>query len=394
MGLRRYLVSFMLMAVAALTCASAQEGQTAEEAERLRRIEDQMRQNARDAAALREKTEAAEQALANLKSRIVTIAESLQDAEGRATALEDSLASLSAEEEIASADLKARQTAMSNVLAALQSLERSRPPALAVSPDDATDAAVAAIALSAVTPELQAEAKALREQLDRIADIRARQARERQELDRTESALSERRRLLEDALSQREAAHARDRARLAQIEEEDRKLAQEATTLRDLIAGIAARPSRVVPRPEAPTGGPEIYANLPSRFSAALSALPLPAAGRITSGFGVTQEGGGRSEDITLSTRPGAIVTAPFGGRVVWAAPVGRLGNIVIIDVGDDYRLVLVGLGTLDVTRDDVVRAGEPLGSMDRGGPGALRFQIRRNNVPINPAPWLISSIR
>ncbi len=361
-----------------------------EEAERLREIEERRADNARRAQALRDRTAAAEAALAALKARLVATADSLQTAERRATEVEDRLAELIAEETEVQADLAVRREEISSVLAALQSLERSRPPALAVSPDDANSAAIAAIALAAITPEIQAEAEALRAAFERLEGLRSDMVAERRALEEAETALSERSRLLEDLLAEREAAQAQDTAQLRRLAAEDARLAREADTLRDLLAGIERRTrGNETNAAELTAGGPEIYARLPDLFSAAQSLLPLPASGRISSRYGDRIDGGGRAEDVTLTTRPGAVVTAPFRGQIAWAEPFGRLGNVIIIDVGENYRLVLIGLGSLDVRRGEIVRAGEPLGTMSRDGPGLLRFQIRRQNVPVDPMPWL-----
>lgn len=358
---------------------------TSSDTERLRRIEAERRANAERTQALRDRTTEAAAALNNLKARLVETADGLQVAERRATAVEDGLARLERDEKAASATLGARQRNLSEVLAALQSLERARPPALAVSPDDAGEAALAAVALAAITPELRAEADSLRVELARIARLQTRMAEERKELVAAETALAERRRLLEDLLTEREAAQRQDAARLRQLEAEDARLAREATTLRELIVGIDARGRTAA---EA-TSTPDILAALPARFTAARARLPMPAAGRVVGSFGDATEGGGRTEYLAIATRPGAVVTSPFAGRVDWAEPFGRLGNVVIVDVGEEYRLVLVGIGRLEVRRGAEVRAGEPIGVMADQAVGQLQFQIRRRNVPIDPAPWL-----
>lgn len=361
-----------------------------DEAARLQEIERQRAENRRAAEEIRERTAAAQAALDALKTRLVTTAESLQAAESRATDVETNLARLKAEEAAARIDLEGRQRAMSNVLAALQSLERSRPPALAVSPDDANNAAVAAIALAAITPDLKEEADRLRADLARLATLQEQMAQEQLALEEAETALSERRRLLQDLLDERESAQQQDTAQLRRLEAENARLGQEATTLRELIAALEERERNPPPAVAPDENAPEIYANLPDRFSNARGSIPLPVAGQVVIQYGEPLPGGGRAEDLTLATRPGAVVTAPFGGRVGWAEPFGRLGNVVILDVGEEFRLVLIGLGTLQTRRGDMVRAGEPLGTMDDTPNAALRFQIRRQNTPIDPGPWLL----
>lgn len=366
-----------------------------DEAARLREIERQMQENEAAAAALLNKAEQATEELERIRLRLVRISENLQDSEARATAIEQQIARLANEEVQVRGDLTAQRRSISTILAALQSLERSRPPALAVSPDDATDAAVAAIALSATVPELKTKVDDLQDKLSRLEALEAAQVEEQARLVETEESLAARRRLLADALAEREAARAQDEARLRQIERENRRLAQEATSIRELIAGIAARAQAAPSVADAGAivelpGGPEIYSRLPSRFSAARSQLPFPTAGRIDVAFGARLDTGDRSEEMAFATRAGAVVTAPFRGEVKFAREVGRLGNVVILDVGEGYYLVLRGMGTIDVQEDQRVRAGEPIGRMSGAGGERLRFQIRRGNVPVDPADWLL----
>ncbi|WP_031553513.1 murein hydrolase activator EnvC family protein [Parvularcula oceani] len=391
--MRRLLLLLFLLPLAVSSAAHAQD---ATEAERLREIERLREEKARDVEALRSRTEQAAATLRQLKARLVDTAESLQDAEASATEAEAAIARLTRERREAQSELQTRRRSMSNVLAALQSLERSRPPALVVSPEDANRAATAAVALSAVTPEIQSQAAALRADLDRIEALRLEAERERLALSEAESALAERRRLLEDLLAERERRQAADVTRLRRIEREDAALAREASTLRELIEGIDRRDEAREPEapppslPTRPRAQPEVYAALPASFADAAAKLPLPAAGRIVTRFGDSLEGGGRAQELVLATRPGAVVTAPFGGTVKWAKPYGALGNIVILDVGDGYSVVLMGLGSFAVRRDDEVRAGEPLGYMDTGGERALRLHIRRQNEALDPEPWLL----
>jgi septal ring factor EnvC (AmiA/AmiB activator) len=395
-SVRRLLALLILLPAAAFA-------QEADEAERLREIERLREEKAEAAQELRERTEAAAEQLRALQARLVRTAESLQAAEASATEAERALGRLGERRTDVSARLERRQRSISDVLGALQMLELTRPPALVVSPEDANEAAVAAIALSGVTPSLRAEAEALRRDLDEVEYLRLEAEREQRLLAQAETALAERRRLLEDLLAQRERRQAEDVTRLRRIEREDAALVREATTLQRLIEGIAARdatretarPAPPVPasRPAQEQAAPELYASLPARFAEARARLPMPASGRIAGRFGDAVEGGGRSQDLAIETRPGAVVTAPFAGRVKWAKPYGALGNIVILDVGEDYSLVLMGLGEFAVRRDDQVRAGEPLGYMAQGRAGRLRLHLRKGAQVLDPEPWLLPEV-
>lgn len=363
------------------------------EAERLRELEEQIREQESTAAEIRERAEEREQDVERLRSQLVSTAATLQAAEKRATELEGDLADIEAREAVALEERDARSFELSQVLAALQNLERSRPPALVVSPDDAQSAALAAISLSSLTPRLAGIVEARKAEIVRLAQLREEKRTARAALDDTNTALVERRRLLEGLLSEREEVLNDDLAELQRVERETRRLASEASTIRELLARLADLPS-----------SEDLLASyrasrrdrdLPSRFSAAKGQLNSPVAGVVTGRFGVADDTGEARDAVEFLTRPGAVVTAPFSGRVQWASEFGALGNILILDVGEGYSAILIGLDRFIVQKGQRLSAGEPVGIM---GPGPssprLRYQIRERGQPVDPGPWIESAAR
>jgi septal ring factor EnvC (AmiA/AmiB activator) len=117
-------------------------------------------------------------------------------------------------------------------------------------------------------------------------------------------------------------------------------------------------------------------------------------AGRRVRGWG-DATAAGPSHGISFEPAPGARVTAPCSGRVVFAGPFRSYGLLLILDCGRGYHFVLAGLDRLDVELGSPVRSGEPVGVMpswDPKTPGprpALYVELRRGGQPIDPAPWL-----
>ena len=64
---------------------------------------------------------------------------------------------------------------------------------------------------------------------------------------------------------------------------------------------------------------------------------------------------------------------APAGGRVVYAAPFRRYGNVVIIDHGRGWMTVLTDLGSLGVRAGQIVARGSPIGRAGAGSPARHR---------------------
>ncbi|MGE0717403.1 MAG: murein hydrolase activator EnvC, partial [Alphaproteobacteria bacterium] len=129
-------------------------------------------------------------------------------------------------------------------------------------------------------------------------------------------------------------------------------------------------------------------------FAAARGHYRIPVAGNWQRGFGDELGYGQHSRGITVATRPGARVVAPFDGRVLFIGPFRAYGEILIIEHGDGYHSLLAGLGRTDGAVGQTVLAGEPVGVMATDGEERPRLyiELRRNGTPINPQPWLAAS--
>jgi len=82
-------------------------------------------------------------------------------------------------------------------------------------------------------------------------------------------------------------------------------------------------------------------------------------------------------------------MVAPAGGRVVYAAPFRRYGNVVIIDHGRGWLTVLTDLGSLEVRAGQAVARGAPVGRAGTGSP-RVTVELRRNGRPV-PVAQLIA---
>ncbi|MEM9839843.1 MAG: peptidoglycan DD-metalloendopeptidase family protein [Pseudomonadota bacterium] len=381
------------MMILALSFFVAAQTIPPEEAARLEALERQIEERERSAAEIRQRTEEMQESLDRLRSQIVSTAAALRAAETRATELEQDLADIEAREAVALEDRDARSLELSQVLAALQNLERAKPPALVVSPGDAQKAALAAISLSSLTPRLAEIVEARKQEIITLAKLREEKRAARIQLDETNTALVERRRLLENLVSERQQSYNQDRAALDRVERDARRLAAEASSIRELIQRLRDLPSsddvleryRLSRRDQ----------NLPSSFAEAQGMLESPVAGIVATAYGGRDQAGNRSDAIEYVTRPGAVVTTPYAGRVQWASDFGALGNVLIIDVGEGYTTILIGLERFIVRKGQRLGAGEPVGVMGNAvAAPRLRFQVRKDGRPVNPAPWIQSLSR
>lgn len=390
----------------ALACAGAAGAQTSPRERELADIEARLKARAEEERKLKDEAQEREKEVQALRHRMIEAANSLQQAEKRIAEIAEEIARLEEEEATLAASLFVERDNLSNVLAALQSLEMGRPPALLVSPDDANRAARAAMLLSAAAPGLEARASALKISLDSLARVRAERDRERQSFARTNAEIDDRRRMLAELLTRktRERDVAASLALAAQ--RETAALAARATSLRDVIrrlerlaSAITPRLKPAPPRPDAPVAAPTprpsrpAEAFIPSRpFTEARGALRPPVVGRISGTFGGPKPEGGRFDGMRFLVRDQAIVTAPYEASVAFARNWGPIGNLLVLDVGDGYHILMMGVGGFLVQEGQRVAAGEPLAAIaapEGAREAQLDFEIRKNGDPVNPSLWL-----
>ena len=178
--------------------------------------------------------------------------------------------------------------------------------------------------------------------------------------------------------------------------------AAQAKTLRDAIAAMdkedaiqAARAARDAAR--ADKGHRPLAAQSARARQAALARpqgaklaqsagrLTAPVAGAVLRAFGAPAEDG-PATGITYAAAPGAFVVSPCAGRVAFAAPFRSYGQLLIMECGGGYDIVLAGLGSLAAGPGHAARAGEKVGRM---GTGSLYVEFREGGKPVDPAPFL-----
>lgn len=129
------------------------------------------------------------------------------------------------------------------------------------------------------------------------------------------------------------------------------------------------------------------------------SALPAPSAifagrfawqfqGAVIGPFG--SQGGGRvNEGLNISALGGTPVRAAAPGTVVYSGnEIGVFGGLVLIDYGVRWVTAYGHLGSLNVTKGDLVTAGQALGGLVETGyvtQPQFHFEIRKDRKPINP---------
>jgi len=131
-----------------------------------------------------------------------------------------------------------------------------------------------------------------------------------------------------------------------------------------------------------------------TRFEGLRGELPLPVEGGLAEGFGEhlhpkfhtkTMQTG-----VLISASLGATVRAVADGKVVFAEAYQSYGPMVILDHGDGWYSLYTHLQSIQVSKGQVLRAGESVGEVGDTVEGPrLGFEIRHLAKPEDPQKWL-----
>jgi septal ring factor EnvC (AmiA/AmiB activator) len=132
-------------------------------------------------------------------------------------------------------------------------------------------------------------------------------------------------------------------------------------------------------------------------FETAKGTLRLPAQGRQVKRFGDVDAAGSTLKGMSLQTRGEARITAPADGWVVYAGEFRSYGQLLIINAGGGYHILLAGMSRIDVSLGQFVLGGEPIAVMgnsatpsqiDDSSRPVLYVEFRKDGRPIDPDPW------
>ena len=362
---------------------------------------------AREELARQQGAEAEARRLAAARVAGAAALRALEQATAEAATTMDGLARRRADAE---ARLEARSRELAPLLPLLERLSLYPAETLLAVPTRPDASLTGLLVLRGLAHHLEAEAETLRaeqaevarlalgmaQQERRLSDAQSAQATQAAGLDRQIADAQSRSRAAEDAVSaaaRRAAEQASQaeslRAALGQLDsarkqDEARARADATAAQQRQDAGSAeARQRQVAMTQQAGPG-----------LGEARGQLGTPVAGSVVKAFG-EPGAAGPATGISFGAPPAARVSAPCGGRVVFAGPFRSFGRLIIVDCGNAYHFVLAGLDRLDVSVGRPVQAGEPVGVMAAWDPRSLGVrpllyvELREHGQPINPAPYL-----
>jgi septal ring factor EnvC (AmiA/AmiB activator) len=393
-----------------------------------------------------------------INAQLLDAAKSIQQSEARLTSIEAGLVELEAKEKGILATLEAKQGSLSSLLAGMLRVGRNPPPVMVASRSDVLSAFRSGTLLTPVVMELGREASELSRQLTDLAQTRASKRQESDKLRAEVAALDDTRLRLVALQETKRRSRAERQAELVEIRKAATEFSKNVSDLADLIAKLdkevaektglgayeremaaaeqqahaqpakpspgaaasgapappagAAKPPDEGGRPAvvlAPTGD-RVAMLTPGRikpaipFADARGLLPMPAQGRRVLTFGEKTQYGSQSKGLVLETRHGGQVVSPSDGWIVYAGDFRSYGQLLIINAGGGYHILLAGLSQIDVQLGQFVLAGEPVGVMSTAAKTPqgkaqenapiLYIEFRKDQRPIDPDPWWADASR
>jgi septal ring factor EnvC (AmiA/AmiB activator) len=413
--------------------AEAEEDLSRDEAkQKLDQTEQQLQSNRIKEQGLTQDLATLAEERAKLNSELIEAGKRVQGSEAKLSETEAKLAELTEQVNVIKNSITERKEAIVKMLSAMQRMGRTPPPALVTRRDDALAVVRSAMLLADVFPELKYQADNLSRELEGLVTlengIRDQRDQEKQETERLAAEQASLDRLLEE----KRRATAQGEAELADIRRTATEQAEAVTDLNELIERLDAQIAKVeiaqydaevaaeralrareqqqalaTPANESvveikPASTKVAFAS-PDRlkpalpFEAAKGTLRLPAQGRRVKRFGDTDASGSTLKGISLQTRGEARITAPADGWVVYAGEFRSYGQLLIINAGGGYHILLAGMSRIDVSLGQFVLAGEPIAVMgnsaapsqgDDSSRPVLYVEFRKDGRPIDPDPW------
>ncbi|EJF83228.1 murein hydrolase activator EnvC family protein [Candidatus Bartonella washoeensis] len=292
--------------------------------------------------------------------------------------------------------LKGRRAEFAEVLAILERIGLNPPPALMVRPEDVLTSVRSSVLLGAIVPQMQEKIQALTESLKELTNLSNAIAREYSALKTKMQNQAEQRKHLELLLDTKAKLQKRSEEELTEQQQKNIVLLKKAQSLEELILELD-RQSKLSSNVPA-----QVRKNLQlleqSNFESRKGSLLFPVLGkkiqRINNISQITRFG------EMIETESEAVVVAPADALVAFAGPFRSYGQLIILNVGNGYHIVLIGMSKINVTQGQFVLSGEPIGMMamqfiansvalDIGKTAPILYiEFRKQGKPVNPTPW------
>jgi murein hydrolase activator len=351
----------------------------------------------------------------SISAKLIEIAKQVQAQQSAVGAAEDKVLKLREEEITIRSDLAAKQDVLSELLAGLQRLEQNPPPALVVEPRDVLAALRGAMMFGSIVPELRAEAEALANKLARLEKIRGEVESEKTVLNTSMERLRTSQIDLGVLIQQKKQIVFESASKLESEKKRAAELASKAKSLKQLVADLAAarlkeeaeKSKHALAMEAEKKRQEEALMKPPMVFSASMGRLDYPVRGQILKRYGDDDGLGSTLHGVAVATQKSAQITAPVDGKVEFAGPFRSYGQLLILNPGEGYLVLLAGMTEISAEIGQTIRAGEPLGNMGNGPSSVtllgdqiqearpvLYVEFRKNGEAVDSAQWWIGGMK
>ena len=322
------------------------------------------------------------------KDRVAALTRTIRAYEAGLAALRQALRQVDLRQEQLSLEFQTKRDRIAQLLGVLSRIDADPGPLLLLHPQGPLGTVRSGMMLADVTPALQSEVAVLKGKLEELTQMRALQRSAGETLGTGLTAAQTARSDLSQAMSERRP--------LPQRFTEDPAvllgLLLSVDTLDSFAAGLALDDSGE------------------SRFFDAKGKLDLPVLGKLLLHPGETDARGVTRVGMTLATRAAALVTSPWPATIRYRGPLLDYGNVMILEPGDGYLLIMAGLGQVYGEVGEVVGKGAALGLMGGSETGSadllavqqegaggretetLYLELRQGSTPVDPMAWFAAT--
>ncbi|AGF74173.1 filament-A percursor [Bartonella australis AUST/NH1] len=327
---------------------------------------------------------------------LIKVAKAERDAANDIAEREKELEQLIERQEFVRQNLRRRRAEFSEVLAILERMGLKPIPALLARPEDVLASIRSSILLGTVIPEMQEKTHALTVSLKELSKLDHLVTAEYKALKAKMQNQAEQRKYLELLLNEKEKLQIGSEKELAEQRQRNVILSKKAQSLEEMISEFDHRSQLKL------NSSAQMRKNLQLLerfdFESRKGSLFLPVSGKKIQQFNSGSRAARFGEII--ATEPAAVVTAPTDAFVAFAGPFRSYGQLIILNVGRGYHIILIGMSKINVNQGQFVLSGEPLGrmgtqfianafSLDIGkSVPMLYIEFRKRGKPVNPNLW------
>ena len=324
----------------------------------------------------------AQQELKKTKRDLDQINKKISQLEKQDQRFKDQIRQLKKEESRLNSSLALKQVQLSRWLR--ESYIAGREPSTGIKPDNSVDS----VYLAAISRHHSEIIQELNIELEQLRKIKEETISLRNSLKKTRRAKSKEKSKAEKKRQKESSTIKKTKNDIKKTKKSLKDIRAEKSSINELFAKLRRQKSEEIENrslPDSSVNG--------KRFKSLKGHLRLPAIGIISERFNQRREGtDSRWEGVFIESNSGNDVRSIADGRVVYSDWLRGFGNLVIIDHGDRFYSLYGNNETLWVLEDDIVTAGDKLGTVGNSGghkSDGVYFEIRRDSTPLNPLDWV-----